>query len=121
MLPADQRKVVEMARDALAAGDMHTVNNVLAMPTVHAGRPSNAEIEKLRQARLEAERPDIARAVSLAEENVAVVEDAHRAAEQYLDEMARGLPKPDSESGLSVAPDGLHEMSPSAFKDATGV
>ncbi len=56
----------------------------------------------------------------MAEDTLAVVEAAHRAAEGRLADLGRGLPDPDAEDGVEDGADGLRRFSPSAFSDALG-
>lgn len=119
VLPADVMQVKNLYRDAVISGDWRTAGAIEELPIVYPGRPLAEEMRELRQGRLEHEAPEVAKAIAEAEEYASAADTAYRTASEIVGEMARGLPDPTAESGLTgPGPDGLRTFTPSGYEAA---
>ena len=68
-------------------------------------------LSDLRRERIAVEAPDVAKAINLGEELVALVDGAHNATAAHLVDLGRELPNPDDGGEAVVGNDGLRELS----------
>ena len=82
------------------------------------GRLDAETLTELKRERLRVESPEALASLTLAEENLAVVDDALHTATAHVEEAGRNLPDPDDGGEVKIGDDGLRELSPSQFQEA---
>ena len=66
------------------------------------------------------ENPESLAVLEAREESLATVESALAASSEYVGDVGKDLPNPDSDDGSTVGGDGLLELTPSQFEEALG-
>ncbi len=120
-LPEDPNAVLTLYGDAIAASDWATANAIESLPTVFDGRLDAQTLAGLRRERLRVEAPEALAALEVAEDTLATVDGALHTATAHVEETSRDLPDPDDGGDVKVGEDGLRELTPSQFQEATGV
>ncbi len=119
-LPDDPHAVRTLYNDAIAASDWATANAIESLPTVFEGRLDSDTLTALRRDRQRVEAPEALAALEVAEETLTTVTGVLTTATGHVKEIGANLPAPNDGDDLTTGEDGLRELTPSQFLEATG-